>query len=502
MRYSSYILYRILEITPGLSVWITLIGAVALSFTHPLLMIYAVILFDIYWVLRVLNYTFYLLLSWARYSKIRKIDWKEKIHSLDKKLWRSKRHVVFMTLYKEEWDVVRSAVSSVVRAAEYNKGAFVLVVAGEERAKEHYIKILSNIEKEFGACFGDIVGVLHPKDLPDEIPGKGSNLHYAEQYMQGYIEKKKWRIDDVIATIFDIDTICGPEYFMYLTYVYCSHPNPTRTSYQPVALFNNNMWDSPAVLRIMSFGTTFWIFMGLARQDTLVTFSSHSMSWRALSEAGFHDKRIVSEDSRIFYQCFLRYNGEYDVTPLYTAVSMDTVRDDSWVKSVKNLYKQQRRWAWGVEHVPFLIWEFAKKGRSISLWKKVKWVFIEWEGKWSWCCIAVLITVLGHLPMRVAPEVVRQSALFINTPHLLSQLMKFALIGLFLSAILSMPLLPKKPASHPRYSYIFMLLQWALMPITMIAVSAIPAIDAVTHLMRGKYLGFNVSDKKRKTSIT
>jgi len=42
-----------------------------------------------------------------------------------------------------------------------------------------------------------------------------------------------------------------------------------------------------------------------------------------------------------------------------------------------------------------------------------------------------------------------------------------------------------------------MLFQWLLLPISMIFVGAIPALDAVTHLMFGKYLGFNVSQKKR-----
>jgi hypothetical protein len=46
-----------------------------------------------------------------------------------------------------------------------------------------------------------------------------------------------------------------------------------------------------------------------------------------------------------------------------------------------------------------------------------------------------------------------------------------------------------------------MLLQWTLLPISLIFVSAIPAIDAVTHLMFGKYLGFNVSQKKRIKQI-
>ena len=210
----------------------------------------------------------------------------------------------------------------------------------------------------------------------------------------------------------------------------------------------------------------------------------------------------MSEDSRIFYQCYLHYNGDYSVTPMYMAVSMDTVRDDSWWKSVKNLYKQQRRWAWGAEHIPYLLWEFKKKGKQIKWYKKAKWVFLEWEGKWSWAVVAILITVLGRLPIWLAPEPVRQSALFFNTPHLLAQLMTISLIGLFLTAAFSFPLLPKRPESHPKHMYIVLLLQWSLLPVTMIVVSAIPAIDAVTHLMFGKYLGFNVSQKKRAGSTS
>ncbi|MBU0661117.1 hypothetical protein KKG22_02960 [Patescibacteria group bacterium] len=488
--------YRLLEILPGLSIWVTLITALVLSVTQPLWMIYVVILFDIYWVLRVINFSFYLTVSWMRFHKVRKIDWKDLMrHELTD--WEEKRHVIFLTLYKEEWEVVETGIQSIVDAV-YQKDRFIIVIAGEERAKEQYYDVLEKAKVKFGEHFFDIVGTLHPKDLTGEIAGKGSNLHYAESQMKEYIDKQGWDYTKVITTIFDIDTICHVQYFAYLTYLYCTHPTPTRTSFQPIALYNNNIWDSPAPLRIMSFGTTFWTFMSLARQDGLVTFSSHSMSWQAIVDVGFHEKRIVSEDSRIFYQCLIHYNGDYRVTPLYLPVSMDTVRDDNWWASIKNLYKQQRRWAWGVEHVPYLITEFRKKGKLIPLWKKVKWVFLEWEGKWSWGCVAILITILGQLPMWMAPQSVRQSALFFNTPYLLGFLMKMALMGMVLSALLSFPLLPQRPKSHPKHRYIFMLLQWALLPLTMILVSAVPAIDAVTHLMFGKYLGFNVSQKKRK----
>ena len=493
---TDYHRYRLYEILPGASVWLTLILSVVLAFTQPLAMIYFIIVFDIYWVLKVLNFSFYLLIAWRRYWRLRKIDWRARLLA-DIPNWRDQHHVVFLTLYNESWAVVKTSLESIV-ASVYDKERLVIVVAGEEKTRDHYEDIYLKVKTIFGDCFYDIVGTVHPKDQSDEIPGKGSNLNYAERQMQKYIDAKGWNYDHVIATMFDIDTVVHPQYFSYLTYVYCRTPNPTRTSYQPIALYNNNMWESPAILRLMAFGTTFWMFTTLARQDGLVTFSSHSISFRPIVDSGFHDKRIVSEDSRIFYQCLLAYNGDYRVTPLYIPVSMDTVRDDTWWKSIKNLYSQQRRWAWGVEHVPFLLWEFRKKGKQIPWWIKFKWVFIEWEGKWSWCSVAILITILGRLPMYVAPESVRQSALYFNAPHILEILMTIAMVGLFLSALFSFPLLPRRPHHQSKHKYLIMLGQWILLPFSMILVSAIPAIDAVTHLMFGKYLGFNVSLKKRK----
>lgn len=497
---TDYQRYRLYEILPGLSIWLTLILSIILSFTKPMWMIYGIILFDIYWVLKVLNFGFYLTIAWSRFRKVRRVDWKDRLHH-DIVGWKTKHHIVFLTVYNESWDVVESALDSVCRAV-YDSKKFTIVIAGEEANEEHCKDIFGRVKNKFSNCFLDVIFTLHPFELEDEIAGKGSNLHYSETVVKKYIDDRGWNYDDVIATVFDIDTVCHEQYFAYLTYLYCTHPRPTRTSFQPIALYNNNMWESPAVLRIMAFGTTFWMMTSLARQDALVTFSSHSMSFRALVDAGFHERRIVSEDSRIFYQCLLAYDGDYEVTPMYMPVSMDTVRDDNWWMSIKNLYSQQRRWAWGVEHVPYLLWEFRKKGNKIPFWKKFKWIFVEWEGKWSWCLAALTITILGRLPLWIAPESVRQSALFFNAPHLLEVLMLMAMTGLILSAILSIPLLPKKPDSHPRHKYIIMLLQWVLLPISMIFVAAIPAIDAVTHLMFGKYLGFNVSQKRRGQKFT
>ena len=76
---------------------------------------------------------------------------------------------------------------------------------------------------------------------------------------------------------------------------------------------------------------------------------------------------------------------------------MDTVRDENLWTSLKNLYYQQRRWAWGAENIPYLLWEF-KKHPLISFWKKFILLWHEWEGKWSWGVVAILITFWAVCP--------------------------------------------------------------------------------------------------------
>jgi len=492
---SDYRRYRFYEILPGLSIWGTLLTALFLAFFKPIWMIYGIIVFDVYWVIRVLYFSFYLILSWRRFRRAIKIKWLDKLNQECGDKYHDLKNVVFLPMYNESAVVVAETLSALMRSS-YPKEDLYVVISGEARKQKHWDEVHSKIAEQFKGVFADLIFYTHPEGLSGEIAGKGSNINYAEKEFKKYADQKGWDYGKIIVSIFDIDTVVHPEYFSHLTYLYCVHPNPTKSSFQPITLYNNNLWDSPAILRIMAFGTTFWMMFSLARVENLVTFSSHSMSFQAIIDCGGHARNIVSEDSHIFFQCWLKNSGNYEVTPLYVPVSMDTVRDESVWKSLKNLYLQQRRWAWGSENISFLLWEF-RKHPEIPWIKKFVLLFHEWEGKWSWGVVAILLTILGRIPLWVASEEVRQSALFFNTPYVLESLMSLAMVGMFLSALLGMLLLPPRPESHGFYKYLFMLVQWALLPVSLILFSAIPCLDAITHLMFGKYLGFNVSAKKR-----
>lgn len=493
-KMTDYKRYRMYEMLPGALTWGVLLLGVIFSFVAPMWVVYFMIVFSVYWVSRVMYFSVFLIHGWLQYKRAAALKWSDRVKQIVG--WENIYHIVFLPMYNEDEHVVRATLEN-LKKSDYPLEKMIVVLAGEGRKQEHFKAVSAAMQREFGDTFFKLWTTLHPDGLPGEIPGKGSNLNYSGRKIKERVDKLGIDYDRLIVSSFDVDTISHPQYFAYLAHEYLMHPDPTHTAFQPLALYNNNMWESPAVLRIMSFGTTFWLMFALGRPDTITTFSSHSFSFKALVDVGFWQKDIVSEDSRIFLQAFIHYGGRYRVHPLYIPVSMDTVRDDRWTVSIKNIYKQQRRWAWGVEHIPYLLWEFRKYKKNIPWQIRWRQMWYQIEGKFSWATTALIILVFGRLPLWVAGEQVEKAALFQNTPHILEWLMGVAMVGIVVSMTLSLTLLPPPPKHVKNHTLLMMIAQWILLPVSLILVSAIPAIDAQTHLMRGKYLGFNVSQKKR-----
>ncbi len=84
-----------------------------------------------------------------------------------------------------------------------------------------------------------------------------------------------------------------------------------------------------------------------------------------------------------------------------------------------------------------------------------------------------------------------------NLPYVTQGLMSYAMVGLFLSAIISTLLLPKRPPQYSIWKKVFMFLEWLFIPVVIIFFGAIPCLDAQIRLMLGKYMGFWVTPKER-----
>lgn len=488
---------RFTDLVPAGMVWLTLFVLALLSLIRPLWAIYFIIIFVTYWIVRLFYMMVWLIISWIKYRRSYKRNWLADLKLLDKN-YRDYWHIITLPTYKEPYEVVERTIKALL-ATDYDKDRMIVVLGGEAKDENNFKRIAEKIKNKYGNEFFKFIITIHKLEA-DELPGKGSNLNYMERQIKKLIDQMNINYENVIVSAFDIETLSSTNYFSCLTYNYLKQDKPHQSSYQPLILYNNNIWQSNPLIRVVASATTFWLLTDLSRPEKLLTFSSHSMSFKMLYDVGWHDKTIVTEDSRICLQGVVKYDGDYNVVPLFVTLSMDTVYIGKFWQSAINQYKQMRRWAWGVEHFPWMWKKFFGKeaNKNIKLRKRLRLFWNQLEGMYSWATAPLIILIFGRLPLVLASDSAKATAFFQNAPKTLEIMMLVGMVGLILNSIMYTFMLPIKPEGHGWWNYIIMALQWVLFPLTMVIFGSIPAIEAQTRLLLGgKYrLGFWVTEKK------
>lgn len=489
------ILYRIFETIPGIIIWATIIAAVLFSWLAPAIVAVFIIVFDLFWLLRVSYLSFHQISSYRQMKKNIRENWLEKLEKLEDREWKKLYHLVIIPTYKENLNILKTTFQSLAES-HYPKDKIIVVLATEERAGLQGITTAEKIKEEFGKIFFQFFITTHPKDIPGELSGKGSNFAFAfAKAKHELIDKLSIPYEDIIVSNFDSDTRPYPQYFGRLTWCFVHAETPLKTSFQPIPIYNNNIWQAPAFSRIIAVSGTFWQMMQQERQEQLVSYSSHAIPFKVLAEVGY-PYNMVSDDSRIFWKSFLFYDGDFKAEPLHYPVSMDAVLAEDLKKTASNQYKQQRRWAWGCENIPYLIFCFIKN-KKIPLWEKIRQTLITLDGFWSWAMVALLTFFLGWLPLWLGGEKFQTTMLSYNLPKLTSYIMTIAMSGMIVSAVMSMLLLPPMPKNFGKNKKLSMFFQWFLLPFTLIIFGSLPAIESQTRLMIGKRLGFWPTEKKQ-----
>ena len=487
-------LYRIFEMIPGALAWGTLIFAFLASWLFPVFAAFFILSFILYWFFRVLYFAFHLRSGYRKTIEHEKVDWFSKVKGLSG--WEEMYHLVVVPTYEEPVEILRETFRA-LRDSDYPSGKMIVVFGIEEKAGEAAKERARLIEQEFGKDFFRFFLTVHPVGLPGEIAGKGSNETWAVKLAkENIIDPLAIPLEKIIVTSLDADTVVFPKYFSCLAYHYLTSPDPLRHSYQPVPLFINNIWFSSVLSRLFAFSTTFWFLMNQERPEKLSTFSSHSMPFKTLVEVGYRQVNYAVDDSRIFWQCFLHYDGDYSVEALYYPISMDANVAPSFLDTVKNIYRQQLRWAYGAADIPYFLYGFLQN-KKIPLRKKISLSIDRIESYWAWATASLLIFLLGWLPLVLGGDAFTQSLLSYNLPRFTSWILTIMMAGLVWSAFLSMLFLPPRPINYGKWHTVWLVLQWILLPPIMIFF-AVPALHAQTRLLLGKYIGFWSTPKFRQ----
>lgn len=490
---------RIFEIIPGFLTWSTLIILFILAFVRPLWVAIFVITFDLYWVIRMSYLTMLMLFAYRRLEKEKNIDWLKQcklLGRMDGLVLDKLYHAVLFPVYNEGLDILAPSVRA-LKACNYPKERMIVAVSVEERAGQKAWVNAISLKEKFGGDFFKFIVTRHPDNIPGEIRVKGANATWGARQLKDFIDSKKINYENVVISCFDADTCAAKEYFSCLAYHYISNANRTRSSYQPIPVYNNNIWQARSIARILELSSSFMQMIETMRLEKFVTFSSHSMSFRTIVEVGFWPVDMISDDSAIYWKCFLHFDGKYSVIPMYVTVSMDVATEEKIIPTIIKQYKQKRRWAWGVENFPYVMMGFLKNN-NIPLGKKIRRAFHILESHYTWAIWAVIITFIAPLPFIFGGVLFRQTAIGYNLPSVSAALFRISLITLCACIFVSVKLLPRRPKTIKPNKRFLMIFQWLLAPLIAATLGSTPAIDAQTRLMLGKYMHFYVTSKSRK----
>jgi len=546
---------RALEIFPGAVVWSLLILPVVLSFSHAYLVAYFIIVFDLWWLFRAFSISKNLFRShfWVKetlsqnwYEKCKKTQnlgnyLKELEHQkieleqqykclkksglgffrgIERTIHRSHHrkynalvgeienlkgvlaeksqinfddlyHLVIMATYQEEIETLRPAVKAVVDAY-YPKDKIIFVLAAEQRDYPRAKANAEILEKEFGSRFYKFIVTYHPDNIPGEVKGKGANISYAGRQVKKIIDREKISYQNIITTSLDADHRIHPMYFYRLSYTYVTAPERTKRSYQPLPFFDNNIWDTQGVSRLFALSCAFWFMVESSRPHRLRNFAAHAQSFQTLIDTDFWAVDSIVEDGHQFWRTLVRYDGNHRAVPLFVPVYQDAVLGRHVGETLKNLYLQHRRWAWGVTDIPFFI-KNCLFNAKIKLSLRLYYFWRVFEGSVTWATTPLLLTFVGWMPLLLSSTykytVISQQLWLIST-----MLLGLALVGVLATLYIAWLVLPPRPKGH---NSVVLLFQWLWTPLTFFT-SCLPALDAVTRLMLGRYLEFWTTPKRVK----
>ncbi|TSC97023.1 MAG: conserved membrane protein of unknown function [Candidatus Berkelbacteria bacterium Licking1014_2] len=480
------------EIFPGLTTWLSFLIPIVLSFFIPTAAAALFLVYTIYWLIKCLIMSWHLILGYFHYRKEIKIDWQWKLEEDFSDHWKSIYHLVIMPTYKEPVEVLDRAVGKLARS-NYLLAKVIFVLAIEERAGEEAVKRAEELKKRYGHFFGRFFITRHPVNIKNEIIGKGANITYAAKELTKYILKEKIDPLRVVVTTLDSDNQVHPQYLACLTHRYIQNKDPRHTSFQPLPMYFNNIWQVPMPMRIVALGSSFWQMIESTRPRHLRNFSAHAQTLQTLIDVDYWSKVTIVEDGHQFWRTYFYYHGNHLVVPIFVPIYQDAVWAGNYRDTFREQYLQKKRWAWGVSDMPYVIMNTIKDKQLPRLYK---WVNVGrlLEGHWAWATTSIFLVLIGWLPF--LNHNFRTTIWAFNFPLIYSRLLTAAMLGMAITIIISTLLLPPRPKGHWPRMFVEWLLSPFLLPLTNIIFGSLPAIDSQTRLMLGKYLEYRVTVKK------
>jgi glycosyl transferase family 2 len=447
--------------------------------------------FNTYWVYKSANMAISAVIGYRRLVAGQKADWLGTLQGIEG--WDRVHHLVMIPTYREPPEVLEVMLDHLA-AQDFLLGNVSVVLAFEERdvgARERAARLVA----QFEGTFRNLWVTYHP-DREGEIRGKSSNLAYAARWAKrSLVDEHGIDMEQVVVTVCDADSRLHVKYLSALTFGFLTSPSRRHAIWQPALMFYSNVWRIPAVARISAGLYSVWQLSRLVARYKLVTQSTYSLGLSTCRDVGYWDVDVIPEDSRMFFKVFfaLGHEREVQVVPIFLPVLADAAEGSSFWATIANHYRQTRRWAWGVSDVPYVLGR-AFEHQAVPLWARLRRVIFYAEEHVCWPTHWFLLTIGANLVIYFAPSVA-VAPMTVAAMNTSSWLLTMCLPCLGVVVFLDQRLRPTRPEPARWWVDAGGLAIWLCLPVVGLLLTTLPALDAHTRLLLGRYLHYQVTEK-------
>eukprot|EP00747_Dinoflagellata_sp_TGD_P182973 gnl/TRDRNA2_/TRDRNA2_37556_c0_seq1.p1 gnl/TRDRNA2_/TRDRNA2_37556_c0~~gnl/TRDRNA2_/TRDRNA2_37556_c0_seq1.p1 ORF type:complete len:868 (-),score=131.20 gnl/TRDRNA2_/TRDRNA2_37556_c0_seq1:40-2643(-) len=263
-------------------------------------------------------------------------------------------HWVVIPNYKEDREVLSMTLSSIARSGIAKKQICVLLAmeARETGGSEKAAHLL----QEFSGCFLEMTTSYHPANLPNDPPGKASNMSWAFNRLVDYLEVAGKAKQKTLLTVADADSEFDDRYFEGLTlhYLETSAKERDLCLWQTPIFHIKNYHRQPAPVVVGSMFTTMQELAVLGDPNAIrFPYSTYSLSMELARIVGGWDPEWIAEDWHMGIKCFLLTLGRATVQPILLPTLNFTPEDETWWSTVQARWCQAKRHALGFSDLTY-----------------------------------------------------------------------------------------------------------------------------------------------------
>lgn len=270
-------------------------------------------------------------------------------------------HVVIIPNYKEPEEVLMRTLDRLAMQEDAREAITVVLAmeAGESGAQRKG----DRLARQYRNRFARVLVTLHPRYLPGEAVGKGSNEAWAARQAKAeLVDRLGIPVGAITLSSCDADSLFHPDYFGTLARMFAADPNRYERIWQAPFRFCNNVWHVPAPVRVLGFLNNMVQISEMANPIAVnLPLSTYSLSLRLAEHVDYWDEAVIAEDWHMFLRSLFATQGRLHLQPLMLPTSGDAVDGPDFLTGIRNAYRQRVRHAWGSTDVGYILQQWPRR---------------------------------------------------------------------------------------------------------------------------------------------